>query len=166
MLPGRMGAVMSEDGTKLIAQNRKARHEYEILDTFEAGLVLTGTEVKSLRDGKASLAEAYARVEDDEIWLVGAHIAEYDHGNRQNHDPTRARKLLLHRAEIERLRGKVQEKGLTLVPLRLYWKAGRAKIEIALGRGKKEYDRRDDVTKREAQREMDRAMSRRKRGES
>ena len=152
---------MSEDGTKLIAQNRKARHEYEILDTFEAGLVLKGTEVKSLRDGKASLAEAYARVEGDEIWLVGAHIAEYDHGNRQNHDPTRARKLLLHRAEIERLRGKVQEKGLTLVPLRLYWKAGRAKIEIALGRGKKEYDRRDDVTKREAQREMDRAMRRR-----
>jgi SsrA-binding protein len=157
---------MSEDGTKLIASNRKARHEYEILDTFEAGLVLKGTEVKSLRDGKASLAEAYARVDDDEIWLVGAHIPEYTHGNRQNHEPTRPRKLLMHRAEIERLRGKVAEKGLTLVPLRLYWKAGRAKIEIALGRGKKEYDRRDDVTKREAQREMDRAMSRRKRGES
>jgi SsrA-binding protein len=157
---------MSEDGTKLIASNRKARHEYEILDTFEAGLVLKGTEVKSLRDGKASLAEAYARVDEDEIWLVGAHIPEYTHGNRQNHEPTRPRKLLMHRTEIERLRGKVAEKGLTLVPLRLYWKAGRAKIEIALGRGKKAYDRRDDVTKREAQREMDRAMSRRKRGES
>jgi SsrA-binding protein len=157
---------MKEDQTKLITSNRKARHEYEILDTFEAGLVLQGTEVKALRDGKASLAEAYARLEGDEVWLVGAHIPEYRHGNRQNHDPTRARKLLLHRTEIERLRGKVVEKGLTLVPLRLYWKQGRAKIEIALGRGKKSYDRRDDVARREAQREMDRAMSRRRRGES
>lgn len=157
---------MREEGTKLISSNRRARYDYEILDTFEAGLVLQGTEVKSLRDGKASLAEAYARVEGDEIWLVGAHIPEYVHGNRQNHDPTRPRKLLLHRAEIERLRGKVQEKGLTLIPLRLYWKRGRAKLEIALGRGKKEFDRRDDVAKREAKREMDRAMSRRNRGET
>ncbi|MFN8180119.1 MAG: SsrA-binding protein SmpB [bacterium] len=156
---------MKDDGTKLITSNRKARHDYEILDSFEAGLVLKGTEVKALRDGKASLAEAYARVEDDEVWLVGAHIPEYVHGNRQNHEPTRARKLLLHRAEIERLRGKVEEKGLTLVPLRLYWKNGRAKIEIALGRGKKSFDKRDDVARREAQREMDRALSRRKRGE-
>lgn len=117
--------------------------------------------MKSLREGKASLAEAYARLRDGEIWLIGAHIPEYKHGNRQNHDPTRPRKLLLHRREIERLRGKVEEKGLTLVPLRLYWKGGRAKIEIALGRGKKEYDRRQDVAKREAQREMDRAMARR-----
>lgn len=164
--PAARERIMREEGTKLISSNRKARHDYEILDTFEAGLVLQGTEVKALRDGKASLAEAYARVEGDEIWLVGAHIPEYVHGNRQNHDPTRARKLLLHRAEIERLRGKVQEKGLTLIPLRLYWKRGRAKLEIALGRGKKEHDRRDDVAKREAQREMDRAMSRRNRGET
>jgi SsrA-binding protein len=156
---------MKDDGTKLITSNRKARRDYEILDAFEAGLVLQGTEVKALRDGKASLAEAYARVEGDEVWLVGAHIPEYVHGNRQNHEPTRARKLLLHRAEIERLRSKVEEKGLTLVPLRLYWKNGRAKIEIALGRGKKSFDKRDDVARREAQREMDRALSRRKRGE-
>lgn len=151
----------SENGIKLITSNRKARRDYHILETFEAGLVLVGTEVKSLRAGKASLAEAYARVRGDELWLVGAHIPEYSHGNRENHDPTRARKLLLHRREIERLRGKVEEKGLTLVPLRLYWKGGRAKIEIALGRGKKDYDRRQDVAKREAQREMDRALARR-----
>jgi SsrA-binding protein len=166
MLPGRTGAIMREDGTKLITSNRRARRDYVILDTFEAGLVLQGTEVKSLRDGKASLAEAYAKIEGDEIYLVGAHIPEYRHGNRQNHPPTRPRKLLLHRAEIERLRGKIQEKGLTLVPLRLYWKQGRAKVEIALGRGKKAFDRREDVSRREAQREMDRAMSRRRRGES
>ena len=156
--------MASENGTKLITSNRKARHEYHVLETFEAGLVLTGTEVKSLRDGKASLAEAYARLEGDEVYLVGAHIPEYRHGNRANHDPTRARKLLLHRREIERLRGKVQEKGLTLVPLRLYWRGGRAKVEIALGRGKRAYDRREDVAKREAKREMDRALSRRARG--
>jgi len=123
--------------------------------------VLVGTEVKALREGKASLSEAYARVMDGELWIVGLHIPEYKHGNRQNHDPTRPRKLLLHRKEIERLRGKVEEKGMTLVPLRLYWKGGRAKIEIALGRGKKDWDRREDVAKREAQREMDRALARR-----
>jgi SsrA-binding protein len=157
--------VAGENGTKLIASNRKARRDYHILETFEAGLVLVGTEVKSLREGKASLAEAYARVLDDELYLVGAHIPEYSHGNRQNHDPSRDRKLLLHRREIERLRGKVEEKGLTLIPLRLYWKAGRAKVEIALGRGKRDYDRRQDVAKREAEREIDRAMSRERRGE-
>jgi SsrA-binding protein len=157
--------VSRENGTKLITSNKKARRDYHILETFEAGLVLVGTEVKSLRDGKASLAEAYARLRDDELYLVGAHIPEYTHGNRQNHDPTRARKLLLHRREIDRLRDKIEEKGLTLIPLRLYWKGGRAKIEIALGRGKKDYDRRQDVAKREAQREMDRAMARRGRGE-
>ena len=155
---------MGGNGTKLITSNKKARRDYEVLETVEAGLVLVGTEVKSLRDGKASLAEAYARVEGDEVFLVGAHIPEYSHGNRSNHEPTRPRKLLLHRREIERLRGKVQEKGLTLVPLRLYWKAGRAKIEIALCRGKKQYDHRDDVAKREAQREMERAMARRAKG--
>jgi SsrA-binding protein len=155
---------MSAEAVKLITSNRRARHDYAILDTFEAGLVLTGTEVKSLRDGKASLQEAYARIDRDEIWLVGMHVPEYSHGNRQNHDPTRTRKLLLHRKEIERLRGKLEQKGLTLVPLRLYWKDGRAKVELGLGRGKKDYDRRQDVAKREAQREIERAMSRRTRG--
>jgi SsrA-binding protein len=154
------------EGTKLITSNRRARHDYHILETVEAGLVLTGTEVKSLREGKASLAEAYARVEGDEMFLVGMHIPEYAQGNRANHEPTRPRKLLLHRREIERLRGKVLEKGLTVVPLRLYWRSGRAKVELALVRGKREYDRRQDVAQREARREMDRAMSRRvKRGE-
>jgi SsrA-binding protein len=155
---------MNADAVKLITSNRRARHDYTILDTYEAGLVLTGTEVKSLRDGKASLQEAYARVDRDEIWLVGMHVPEYSHGNRQNHDPARSRKLLLHRKEIERLRGMLEQKGLTLVPLRLYWKDGRAKVELGLGRGKKDYDRRQDVAKREAQREIERAMSRRTRG--
>lgn len=155
---------MPAEAVKLITSNRRARHDYAILDTFEAGLVLTGTEVKSLRDGKASLQEAYARIDRDEIWLVGMHVPEYSHGNRQNHDPTRTRKLLLHRKEIERLRGMLEQKGLTLVPLRLYWKDGRAKVELGLGRGKKDYDRRQDVAKREAQREIERAMSRRTRG--
>jgi len=156
---------MKGDGTKLITSNKKARRDYFILDTFEAGLVLQGTEVKSLRDGKASLAEAYARMQGDEVYLIGAHIPEYTHGNRQNHEPTRPRKLLLHRKEIERLRGKIEEKGLTLVPLRLYWKAGRAKLEIGLARGKRDYDRRQDTMKREADREIERAMSRRTKGE-
>ena len=155
---------MADEGTKLITSNRKARRDYFILDTFEAGLVLQGTEVKSLRDGKASLAEAYARIRGDEIFLVGAHIPEYKFGNRQNHEPTRPRKLLLHRKEIERLRGKTLEKGLTLVPLRLYWRRGRAKIEIGLARGKRDYDRRQDTMKREANREMERAMSQRAKG--
>jgi SsrA-binding protein len=155
---------MSENGTKLIASNRKARRDYFVLESFEAGLVLQGTEVKSLRNGKASLQEAYARFDGSELYLVGAHIPEYSHGNRANHDPTRARKLLLHRKEIEKLLGKVEEKGLTLVPLRLYWKAGRAKVEIALARGKKSHDRREDVAKREAQREIDRVLARRSRG--
>jgi SsrA-binding protein len=158
---------MSESGgTKLITSNRKARHDYEILETLEAGLVLTGTEVKSLRDGKASLAEAYVRLDGDEAFLVGAHIPEYSHGNRENHEPTRRRKLLLHKKEIHRLVSKVQEKGLTIVPLRLYWKRGRAKLEIALGRGKKQYDQRQDVAKREATREIDRALARNRKGNS
>jgi SsrA-binding protein len=156
---------MGDDGTRLITTNRKARRDYHLFDRIEAGLALKGTEVKSLRAGKASLQEAYARIEGDEVFLVGSHIPEYSHGNRENHDPTRKRKLLLHRREIERLRGKVLEKGLTLVPIRLYWKNGRAKVELALARGKREHDKRDDVAKREARREMDRALSRRRRGE-
>lgn len=155
---------MGETGIRLIASNRKARRDYFILETFEAGIVLVGTEVKSLRDGKVSLAEAYARYEENELFLVGAHIPEYSHGNRVNHDPTRARKLLLHRREIDRLRTKILERGLTVVPLRIYWRGGRAKVELALVRGKKSYDRRADVAEREAKREMDRAASRERRG--
>jgi SsrA-binding protein len=148
------------EGEKLIASNRRARHEYFILDVMEAGLALTGTEVKSLRAGRASLVESYARVEDDGVILVGAHIPEYSHGNRANHEPTRPRKLLLHRREIDRLKEGLEQKGLTIIPLRLYWKNGRAKIEIALARGKKLHDKRDDAAKREADREMERAARR------
>jgi SsrA-binding protein len=148
------------EGIKLIAQNRRARHEYFILEAFEAGLVLTGTEVKSLRAGRASLAEAYARVEGGEAILVGAHVPEYSHGNRTNHEPTRTRKLLLHKKEIQRLQEGLEQKGLTIVPLKMYWKNGRAKIEIALARGKKLHDRREDTAKREAQRDMERAARR------
>ena len=149
-------------GEKLIADNRKARHDYELLERFEAGLVLTGTEVKSLREGRASLAQAYADVRDGEVWLVGAEIATYDQGNIANHVPTRDRKLLLHRGEISSLYGKVREKGLTLVPTRMYWKDGRAKVEIALARGKQTIDKRRDIAKREADRAMQRALKARR----
>jgi SsrA-binding protein len=149
-------------GEKLIADNRKARHDYELLERFEAGLVLTGTEVKSLREGRASLAQAYADVRDGEVWLVGAEIATYDQGNIANHVPTRDRKLLLHRGEISSLYGKVREKGLTLVPTRMYWKDGRAKVEIALARGKQTIDKRRDIAKREADRAMQRALKSRR----
>jgi SsrA-binding protein len=149
-------------GEKLIADNRRARHDYELLERFEAGLVLTGTEVKSLRDGRASLAQAFADVRDGEVWLVGAEIATYDQGNIANHVPTRDRKLLLHRGEIASLYGKVREKGLTLVPTRMYWKDGRAKVEIALARGKQTIDKRRDIAKREADRAMQRALKARR----
>jgi SsrA-binding protein len=147
---------------KLIADNRRARHDYELLERFEAGLVLTGTEVKSLRDGRASLAQAFADVRDGEVWLVGAEIATYDQGNIANHVPTRDRKLLLHRGEIASLYGKVREKGLTLVPTRMYWKDGRAKVEIALARGKQTIDKRRDIARREADRAMQRALKARR----
>jgi SsrA-binding protein len=143
---------------KLIAENRKARHEYHLLDRVEAGLVLTGTEVKSLRDGKADLARAYATVRDGEAWLVGLHIAPYEQGTTASHDPDRDRKLLLHAREIASLTGKVKERGLTLVPTRLYFKDGRVKVELALGRGKELHDKRRDVAKREAQRQIERAL--------
>jgi SsrA-binding protein len=145
-------------GEKLIADNRRARHDYELLERFEAGLVLTGTEVKSLRQGRASLAQAFADVRDGEIWLVGAEIATYEQGNIANHEPSRDRKLLLHRGEIESLYGKVRERGLTLVPTRMYWKDGKAKVEIALARGKQTIDKRRDIAKREADRAMQRAL--------
>jgi SsrA-binding protein len=145
-------------GEKLIADNRRARFDYELLDRFEAGLVLTGTEVKSLREGRASLAQAFADVRDGEVWLVGAEIATYEQGNIANHEPSRDRKLLLHRGEIASLYGKVRERGLTLVPTRMYWKDGRAKVEIALARGKQTIDKRRDIAKRDADRAMQRAL--------
>jgi SsrA-binding protein len=149
-------------GEKLIADNRRARHDYELLERFEAGLVLTGTEVKSLRQGRASLAQAFADVRDGEVWLVGAEIATYEQGNIANHEPSRDRKLLLHRGEISSLYGKVRERGLTLVPTRMYWKDGRAKVEIALARGKQTIDKRRDIAKREADRAMQRALKARR----
>mgnify|MGYP001569780175 CR=1 FL=1 len=143
---------------KIIASNRKAYHDYHIEDTLEAGMVLTGTEIKSIRLGRVSLREAYARVDKGEAWLIHAHIAQYPTGNRYNHEPTRNRKLLLHRKELSWLAGKVREKGYTLVPIKLYIKRGYAKIELGLGRGKREYDKREDLARREAQRDIERAM--------
>jgi SsrA-binding protein len=156
--------MVKEQGRKLVAQNKKARHDYEVLDTFEAGLVLTGTEVKSLRAGRASLVDAYAQIRDGEAWLHGAHIPEYTQGTWTNHEPRRIRKLLLHRDEIARLIGKTREGGLTLVPLTLYFKDGKAKVEVALARGRRSYDKRQVLAQRDAAREMTRAMGRRAKG--
>ena len=149
-------------GQKLITHNRKARHDYEIEDTIEAGLALVGTEVKSCRDGKANLSDAYATVRDGEAWLLQAHIAPYSHGNRSNHDPLRPRKLLLHRSEIERLEAKVSQEGRTLVPLRLYFDHGLAKAEIAVARGKKLHDKRRSMAKTEDERRMRQEIGRRR----
>ena len=145
---------------KVIAVNRKALHDYHILETVEAGLVLTGTEIKSIRDGRVSLREAFARPDDDELWLLGAHIAQYPAAGRFNHEPTRKRKLLLHRGEMRELSASLEEKGLTLIPLRLYLKNGRAKLELALVRGKRSHDKREAIAKREAERQMQRALRR------
>jgi SsrA-binding protein len=147
---------------KLIAENRKARHDYHLLERVEAGLVLTGTEVKSLRDGRATLGQAWADVRDGEVWLQGAEIATYAQGNVANHEPTRPRKLLLHRREIDRLYAQLREKGLTLVPTRLYFKDGRVKVELALARGKDVRDKRQAVVDREAKRQIERAMKSRR----
>jgi SsrA-binding protein len=147
-----------------ICRNRRATHEYEILDTIECGIVLVGTEVKSLREGHATLEDAYAKIERDELWLVGCEIPEYLFGNRLNHKPKRTRKLLLHRRELNKFAGKASVKGFTLVPLRMYFKNGRAKVEIAVARGKQTHDKRQSLKESEAKREMDRAMSRRRRG--
>ena len=149
-------------GEKLIVDNRRARYDYELLERFEAGLVLTGTEVKSLRDGRVTIAQAYADLRDGELWLVGAEIATYDQGNIANHEPARDRKLLLHRSELASLRGKVRERGLTLVPTRMYWKEGRAKVELALARGKQTIDKRRDIAKRDADRQIQRALKSRR----
>jgi SsrA-binding protein len=153
-----------ESGRKLIASNRKARHDYTILDTYEAGLILTGTEVKSLRDGRASLVDGYATISDDEIWLRGVHINEYLQGTWTNHTPRRARKLLLHRAEITKIKGIMRESGFALIPLSLYFKDGKAKVEIGLAKGKKTWDKRQDLSKRDAERELARAAGRRFKG--
>lgn len=153
-----------EKGRKIVASNRKARHDYAILDTYEAGLSLTGTEVKSLRLGRASLVDAFAQERDGELYLYGMHIPEYTQGSWTNHEPRRTRKLLLKRLEIVRLIGKLQETGLTLVPLSLYFSDGWAKVELGLARGKKSYDKRQDLAKRDADREISRAMGRRSKG--
>ena len=149
-------------GRKVIATNRRARHDYTIEDTFEAGVMLTGTEVKSLREGRASLTDGYAMITDGEVWLHGVHIPEYARGTWTNHEPRRIRKLLLHRKEIERLERSTHEGGLTLVPLSLYFSDGRAKIELALARGRRTYDKRHELAKRDAAREVERALRRRR----
>jgi SsrA-binding protein len=157
---GTKGAVR----TKLIAQNKKARHDYEIVDTFEAGLVLTGTEVKSLRQGRASLVDGYADIRDGEVWLHGVHIPEYTEGTWNNHTPRRVRKLLLHRKEISSLIGTTKESGIALVPLTLYFKEGRAKVEVAVARGRKSHDKRQVLAERDAQKEIRNAMGRAAKG--
>jgi len=154
--------VPREQGVKVVARNRRARHDYHIEDTYEAGLVLTGTEVKSLRAGRASLNEAYGQLTGDELWLHGLHIPEYAQGTWTNHEPRRARKLLLHRKEIDRLASQVAERGFTIVPLSLYFSGGKAKVELALARGKLTYDKRHDLAQRDAAREVDRALRRRR----
>jgi SsrA-binding protein len=151
-----------ENGTKLIVENRRARRDYELLERVEAGVVLSGTEVKSARDGKVQLGQAYGDIRDGEAWLVGASIAEYAQGGPFGHEPDRDRKLLLHRREIDSLRGKVREKGLTLVPTRMYFKDGRVKVELALARGRERADKRRVIAERDAQRQMERALKRRR----
>jgi SsrA-binding protein len=143
---------------KLIAENRRARHDYQLLERVEAGIALTGTEVKSLRAGRTTMGQAYADIREGEAWLNGLEISTYDQGNRANHEPMRARKLLLHRREIERMYGQVREKGYTLVPTRLYFKEGRVKVELALGRGKEVRDKRRDIAERDAKRQMEREL--------
>ncbi len=149
---------MRNSENKQIAHNRKARHNYEILEKYETGIVLAGTEVKSLRDGRANFKDSYAAVRNNEVWLYGMHISPYSHGNINNHNPERDRKLLLHRNEIRRLIGKTKETGLTLVPLQLYFKNGKVKVELALAKGKKQYDKRQAIAKREADRETKRVF--------
>ena len=149
-----------QSGIKRVATNRKASYEYHLLENYEAGLVLQGTEVKSMRDNKVQMVDAYATIIREEAWIYNLHIAPFDKGNRNNHDPIRPRKLLLHKSEIRRLIGKTQEMGLTLVPLRIYFKEGRAKLEFAVAKGKKLYDKRADKAEKEANREIERALRR------
>jgi SsrA-binding protein len=162
--PAAAASSNRETGRKMIAQNRKARHDYAIMDTFEAGVVLTGTEVKSLRLGRASLVDGFATIDDGEVFLRNVHIPEYTEGSWTNHEPRRTRKLLLHKGEILRLIGKTKESGLTLVPLSIYFSAGKVKVEIALARGKRSYDKRQDLATRDADRDIRKALGRRAKG--
>ncbi|MGW0006703.1 SsrA-binding protein SmpB [Nocardia grenadensis] len=155
---------MKENGRKVIATNRRARHNYTILDIYEAGIALVGTEVKSLREGKASLVDAFATVDNGEVWLRGLHIPEFSHGTWTNHAPRRVRKLLLHKREIERLVGKSREGNQTLVPLSMYFSDGKVKVELALAKGKQDYDKRQDLARRTAEREVTRELGRRIKG--
>lgn len=161
VLPAAQRAPRKERTKRVIARNPRARHDYEILDSFEAGLVLQGTEVKTLRAGRGSIIGAFGRIRRGEVFLEGVHIPPYEAGNRYNHDPLRTRKLLMHRREIRRLIGAVEQKGCTLVPLELYFKGPRAKVHLALARGRKEHDRRDEIRRREAEREVARVLRRR-----
>lgn len=157
-----MSRQEAQPGVKMVASNRRARHEFEILETVEAGLVLVGTEVKALREGRCNLGDSYAEIREGEAWLVKAHIGPYEQGNRENHEPFRRRKLLLNRREIRKLQPKLDERGLTLVPLRLYFKRGRAKVELGLGRGKKLHDKRDTMAREDAERRMAKHLGRRR----
>ena len=152
-----MAQSATAEGRQVVARNKKARFEYEVLETWEAGIVLRGTEVKSLRDGRANLQDAFARVDGGEIWLYNLHISPYEAGNRFNHDPTRTRKLLLHRQQIRKMIGQVEQKGLTLVALDIYFRRGKAKVTLALVRGKKLHDKRETLRRRDVEREMERA---------
>jgi SsrA-binding protein len=155
---------VKETGRKVIAQNRRARHDYTILDTYEAGVALMGTEVKSLRMGRASLVDSFATIDDGEVWLRGLHIPEYGNGSWTNHTPRRTRKLLMHRREIDSLTGKIREGNQTLVPLSMYFNEGRVKVELALAKGKQDYDKRQDIARRTAERELVRELGRRVKG--
>jgi SsrA-binding protein len=150
--------MKQEGGIRIIYNNKRANFDYEMLERFEAGLALTGTEIKSIRANKVSLQQSFVQARDDELWLLDANISPYDFGNRQNHEPTRPRKLLLHRREIDRIMSNLVQKGLTVVPTRLYLKDGRAKIEIALARGKRKFDKREDIARRDANRQVERAL--------
>jgi SsrA-binding protein len=149
---------MTQPHIKIVCQNKKARHDYHIMEVIEAGMVLVGTEVKSLREGRANLKDSYARIRNGELYLVQAHISPYSHAHYDNHDPERVRKLLVHKRELKRLTGKTQEKGLTLVPLKIYFKEGKAKVELALASGKKSYDKRETLKRKDQKREMERAI--------
>lgn len=149
---------MPSGGIKVISENRKAFHDYFIEDRMEAGIILTGTEIKSIRNGRVNLKDSYARLDDGEIWVHQMHISPYEQGNRFNHDPLRPRKLLLHRAEINKLVGKIQQQGLTLIPIKIYLKKGMAKVELAVGQGKKNYDKRQALAEKEGKRDIERAL--------
>jgi len=149
---------MPSGGIKVVAENRKAFHDYYIEDRVEAGIILTGTEIKSIRNGRVNLKDSYARLDDGEVWVHQMHISPYEQGNRFNHDPLRPRKLLLHRSEINKLIGKIQQQGLTLIPIKIYLKKGMAKVELAVGQGKKNYDKRQALAEREGKRDIERAL--------